>query len=223
LRYGVFMTFVINKMIGSRIVCLLDNRCPSNIPGFIVAIVVSSVNAVLGGWSFTNIIKKVFKRIEPSIANPNTTTAVVIVIFNIFIIASTFNMSPYPVFWSFFVISSMSVFSKYFLCVFSCALNCKTTTGFCTARPKIGTSHNNLISTFTLAKPHRRAKRIVLFSFYDGKATKLFISNIFNHNFPPIKNADKLIAQVKRLQLTDINNFCASCDEREINLLKISI
>lgn len=100
LREGFGFPVKGNVSIFASIVCLLFLREPSAIFWGVRAIVINSIKAVLRGGAFSHIGNKILKGILPSVANVNTSAAIMGIAFIVGIVAPLPHASPYMIFGS---------------------------------------------------------------------------------------------------------------------------
>lgn len=84
--------------ISSSVLGLSCVRRPANISGFIVAVIVNAVKGMTCGWCLSNISKKVFKRLSPTITDNNSTASVTREPRHILVITSIPHVAPRLIF-----------------------------------------------------------------------------------------------------------------------------
>lgn len=91
---GPRLTFKGDEMIPASVAHLFMACRPSAIAGFVVTVVVDAVNRMLFARPQTDIRQKIRERCEPSGANTNASTTVVLEVLERWISASTLNVAP---------------------------------------------------------------------------------------------------------------------------------
>lgn len=93
-RYGMRHTVHRQMMIAPRIIHLFALSRPTAIIRFIVTVVVDAIKRMLFGGTFAHILKKVFKRLHPSVTNQDASAPVVRVDGFCGIVAPLFHFAP---------------------------------------------------------------------------------------------------------------------------------
>jgi hypothetical protein len=93
LGYGKDLPLEFDVVVVSRVVCLLNASPPRAVGGFIVAVVIESVQRVGGRWFWPHVFKKSFK-ILPSFAHANPTASPVSELRCVGVLASAFHVNP---------------------------------------------------------------------------------------------------------------------------------
>lgn len=93
------VSFTVKSIVSiiSTIVALLNSGCPTNISGFVMSIVVNSINTVSRRRARTDICKKCLKRSSPFVADLDSATAVSSIRFVSLVVAPCYNSRPSPV------------------------------------------------------------------------------------------------------------------------------
>jgi hypothetical protein len=97
---GASLALVVNKRVPPSISSLFFARGPTAIFRFIITIVVNAFQSVFGCWPFPHVLQKILKRMPPTPANANSSSAIKRkgVIFRI--VATSNGLTPGSVFWS---------------------------------------------------------------------------------------------------------------------------
>src|SRR5258708_35485302 len=81
-------------MITSIVAILFFVRCPANIVRYVITVIILTIYGILVGWPRLNVSEKVVKAKEPSIANGNPSSSVVLITEGIRIVATTLHAQP---------------------------------------------------------------------------------------------------------------------------------
>lgn len=83
-----------NKMGRTLIISLLNGSCPITILRSVVTVVILAFQRVLPTGSFAHILKKMLKRVKPTLANGNPTSAIVFILGRFDVQATIFHSLP---------------------------------------------------------------------------------------------------------------------------------
>jgi hypothetical protein len=163
---------------GSSVIDLLLSRCPSTVTRFVIAVVIDAIKRQ--PWRGTaHIRKEVFKAIQPSLANHNATTAIVLIRRAIRIEAALSHTMPALVFTRSFLVSSARMrltMGEVRLCS---PLTLQTTTRLRMAVAQIAAKYRDYFPALATTFPHRFAAMVTAEISENQQSTKALSSNIF--------------------------------------------
>lgn len=136
----------------SRIVFLLNLRCPCAIIICISSVIILTINRMLWGRSLSHIRQKILKGI-PSLANRNASSAIITKLFISWIMASISHAQPNLIFWDFFrkTMNGKALSGKFVM---------QAPTAFGVTCPKALASDYFFLPARTTAFPKHKALRI---------------------------------------------------------------
>lgn len=149
---------------------------PRAVSGFVIAIVIGSLNAVLAAGARPHVCVEILKGMQPAITNANSTVVVPAQFIGLWECAARNHVSPASIFTGskhpVFQLSSADRFSI------------QAAAAFYGTRPKIAGPYKSCISTITLAKPFHAI------AFDNRKPCKLPTSQVFKstHGCSPLCN-----------------------------------
>lgn len=123
----------------------LPSKRPLAICGFVVSVVIQAFNRMLCRWAWPHIVIKHLKRISPSLADFNSSAAIVMVSAVVFILAATNHVTPDTVF---------RTFGEAVRCVpLGCCDGRQTAAAFCATCNEAIFLYHSRTSTFAYAPP----------------------------------------------------------------------
>jgi len=132
---------------------LLNVGSPSYISGFIVAVVIDAVKAVLRRWRFSDIGKEVFKRVAPALTDAYATPTIIAIFRLIGVSTATDDTRPGLVFLRNLSNTAISVLGTIYASGLSGSFTLETATTLGMTRTQAAPRDNGGVSAFALAQP----------------------------------------------------------------------